>query len=213
MSDESIPQQTIHLAVFDTLADWEPGFAVANLNNPAFQKQPGRYRVITVGESTEPVTTVGGVRILPDTTLDQLDPARSAMLILPGGSRWMTGDGNVPYAKQARAFVEAGVPVAAICGATVGLAAEGLLDDRAHTGNSLDEISTSGYAGAAHYRDEPAVTDRGVITAGGIAPIEFAREIFTLLDVYDPAVLAAWFAMFRHHDLSLMAALMAGGES
>ena len=25
---------TVHLYVFDTLADWEPGFVVAGINNP-----------------------------------------------------------------------------------------------------------------------------------------------------------------------------------
>ncbi len=31
---------TVHLFVFDTLADWEPGYAVAGINDPAFQLQP-----------------------------------------------------------------------------------------------------------------------------------------------------------------------------
>lgn len=36
-------EQTVHLFVFDTLADWETGFAIAGINNPALQtnlKQP-----------------------------------------------------------------------------------------------------------------------------------------------------------------------------
>lgn len=54
-------QQTVHLFVFDTLADWKPGFAVAGINNPESQAQPGRYRIKTVGLTAEPVTTIGGV--------------------------------------------------------------------------------------------------------------------------------------------------------
>ncbi|MGH3735326.1 MAG: DJ-1/PfpI family protein [Micromonosporaceae bacterium] len=203
--------ETIHLAVYDMLADWEFGFATAHLNMPQFQKAPGRFRVTTVGETADPVTSTGGMRILPDITLDQLDPERSAMLILPGGSSWMDGDRNLAYAKKAREFADAGVPVAAICGAAIGLAAAGLLDDRAHTGNSPDELAATGYQGGNRYQDEPAVTDRGVITAGGIAPVEFTREIFALLDAYEPAVLDAWFLMFRHHDMSGVMAL-AGPE-
>ena len=39
---------TVHLFVFNTLADWEPGFVVAGINNPDGQKTPGRYRVRTI---------------------------------------------------------------------------------------------------------------------------------------------------------------------
>ena len=31
---------TVHLFVFNTLADWEPGLAVAGINNPDGQKTP-----------------------------------------------------------------------------------------------------------------------------------------------------------------------------
>ncbi len=33
--------QTVHLFVFNTLSDWEPAFAIAGINNTAFQAQPG----------------------------------------------------------------------------------------------------------------------------------------------------------------------------
>jgi DJ-1/PfpI family len=81
--------QTVHLFVFDTLADWETGYAIAGINNPDAQTNPGRYQVKTVGLTTEPVTTIGGVRILPDLTLDEMQP--DAMLILPGGEAWDEG--------------------------------------------------------------------------------------------------------------------------
>ncbi len=89
-------QQTVHVFVFDTLSDWEPSYAVAGINNPMFQVQPGRYVVKTVGPSTKPVTTMGGITVLPDMDLAVLEPADSAMLILPGGMAWerlfKTGD-------------------------------------------------------------------------------------------------------------------------
>jgi len=112
---------TVHLFVFDTLADWEPGFAVAGINNPDAMKAPGRYQVRTVAAARDPITTIGGVRILPDLSLDQLEPADSVMLILPGGESWDQG-GNAEAVETAKTFLAAGVPVAAICGATAGLA-------------------------------------------------------------------------------------------
>ena len=91
---------------------------------------------------------MGGLRISPDLALDELRPADSAMLILPGADTWLTG-GNRPFAAKARDFLDAGVPVAAICGATAGLAAEGLLDDRRHTSNAAEFLAGTGYGGAA----------------------------------------------------------------
>jgi putative intracellular protease/amidase len=89
------------------------------------------------------------------------------------------------------------VPVAAICGATAGLARLGLLDDRAHTSNAAGYLKGTGYAGAANYQDAPAVRAPGLITAGGMAPLEFAREIFAELELFDPEVLEAWYQLYK----------------
>lgn len=199
--------RTVHLYVFDTLADWEPGFAVAGLNNPSLQARPGTFQVRTVGPSTEPVRTIGGLTIVPDLALDELDPSGSAMLILPGGELWDEG-GNLEAAAKATEFLAAGVPVAAICGATAGLAAAGLLDTREHTSNAPEYLKATGYRGEALYRDRPAVMDGGVITASSMAPLEFAYEIFRTLEVYSPPVLEAWFGLFSTREPRYVQALM-----
>ncbi|MEU6857279.1 DJ-1/PfpI family protein [Glycomyces sp. NPDC046736] len=190
---------TVHVAVYDTLADWEIGHATAHINDPQWQIEPGRYRTRTVGATLEPVTTAGGLRITPDLALADLEPSDSAMLILPGAGTWLTGD-NAAFAAKARVFLDAGVPVAAICGATGGLAAEGLLDDRHHTSNAPEFVEAFGSKGTDLYRDAPAVTDRGLITATGIAPVDFARAIFTELDLYAPDVLASWHKLYGLGD-------------
>ncbi|MFD1147322.1 DJ-1/PfpI family protein [Saccharothrix hoggarensis] len=189
--------QTVHLALYDTLADWEFGYATAHVNNPQFQKQPGRYQVRTVAETLDPVTSIGGLRITPDLALADIEPADSAMLILPGADKWVTG-GNAVFAAAARRWLDAGVPVAAICGATIGLAAEGLLNDRPHGGNAVEQLmSVPQYTGAAHFSSERAVRAGGLITAGATSALEFAREIFTELDLYEPAVTEAWYGLYR----------------
>jgi putative intracellular protease/amidase len=189
-------KRPVHLFVFDTMADWEASFAIAAIHNPQFQRTPGRYRVIAVGRTLDPITTMGGLRILPEATLASVSPRNSAMLILPGGERWETG-GNAEAVAKARAFCAAGVSVAAICGATLALARAGMLDDFHHTSNSRAYLAASGYRGGNFYCDVPAVTDEGVITASGAAPIEFAREIFRALDLYGEPALSAWYALFR----------------
>lgn len=195
--------QTVHLAVYDGLSDWETGHAVAHINSPDYQRDPGRYRVRTVGPTTDTVTTAGGIRILPDLQLADLDSADSALLILPGAAGYMAGE-LTEFIALAGRFLLAGVPVAAICGATVGLAQAGLLDDRAHTSNAAEALSWTGYAGGDRYLDAPAVTDAGgaghLITGAAMHPAAFAREIFLELDLYTPDTLAAWFKLYDDGD-------------
>ncbi|MFQ6393560.1 type 1 glutamine amidotransferase family protein [Nocardia sp. KC 131] len=191
--------QTVHMAVYDTLADWEVGAATAHINKQTWHKEPGKFQVETVGPTLEPITTMGGMRIVPDVALADLAPADSAMLILPGAETWDSGE-LVPFARKAREFLDAGVPVAAICGATFGLAKEGLLDTRAHTSNVAEYLAYSGYSGGDRYLNEPAVTDGDLITASATAPFEFAREVLRRLGVYEPHVLDGWYRLYAHSD-------------
>jgi putative intracellular protease/amidase len=198
----------VHVAVFDTLADWEIGYVTAHITKPLWQREPGRFKVVTVGLSAAPVTTMGGLRVVPDMTLDQLRPADSAMLILPGGDTW-TDDAMAPFRTAARRFLEAGVPVAAICGATFALALEGLLDDRPHTSNAREYLAMSGYAGGALFRDEPVVVDGPLITGSGVAPVHFAKAIFEVLGSYEPSVATSWFKLYGNRDPAGFYELMA----
>jgi len=200
--------QHIHLYLAHALSDWEIGYAIANLNQPAFQKQPGRYSVRTVGPTLEPVTTMGGLRIVPDLALAELSAERSALLILPGSDAYEAGKEHA-ILEKAKAFERAGVPIAAICGATAGLARIGLLDSRKHTSNALEYLTYQpGYGGAANYRDAKAVSDQGVITAGATAPLDFAREIFVALDAYEKPVLDAWYGLHSTGEARYYHALM-----
>lgn len=192
-------EAAVHLAVYDTFADWEVGHVTAHINNPLWQKTPGRFAMRTVGASTEPVTSMGGLRVTPDVALADLRPEDSAMLVLPGNEIFAT-DAFTPFAAKAREFLDAGVPVAAICGATGGLALAGLLDNRPHTSNAVEFLVGLGYGGKEFYRDELAVTDGDLITANGVAPVEFARAILARLDVYGPDTLASWYKLYGDHD-------------
>ncbi|GAA3091965.1 hypothetical protein GCM10020254_41260 [Streptomyces goshikiensis] len=96
---------------------------------------------------------MGGVRVLPDLALADLRPGDSSLLILTGASLWDTGEELAPFAAKAGEFLAAGVPVAAICGATAGLARAGLLDGRAHTsGASFYLAGQPGYGGRGAVR-------------------------------------------------------------
>jgi putative intracellular protease/amidase len=142
---------------------------------------------------------MGGMRIMPGIALDELRAEDSAMLILAGGDTWGE-DSMAGFRAAARRFLAAGVPVAAICGATFGLALEGLLDDRAHTSNAAEYLALTGYAGGDRFVAEPAVVDGDLITASGVAPVHFARAIFERLAVYTAEVAASWFKLYGDRD-------------
>lgn len=205
-------KSTVHLFVFDTMSDWEYGYLIAGINNPQFQKTPGRFTVKTASLSDKPITTMGGLHVIPDLTLDKLRPDSSSILVLPGGTAWDM-EKNTEATQLAADFLAKGTPVAAICGATAGLARIDLLDDVPHTSNSKDYIAATGYKGAAFFRNEPAVTSGRLITASAMSPLEFAREVFSMLDVYSEAVLAAWYSLYKTGDAKYFAALMKLGDA
>ncbi|MDT7786491.1 MAG: hypothetical protein QOF58_4910 [Pseudonocardiales bacterium] len=200
---------TVYLVLADGLADWEYGHVAAQVSLQQFQARPGRYSIRTVGLTADPIRTLGGVRMLPDVALADVSLDDAAMLVMPGGDGWETGS-LTAFGKLARTFREAGKPVAAICGATVALAAEGLLDDVAHTSNFLEGLGS--YGGAALYRDERVVRDQGVITAGGASALEFAREVLAELEAYSPAVLQAWYEFNRDDTLEAFGKLVASAQ-
>jgi putative intracellular protease/amidase len=223
LREDRAETRTVHVAVYDGWADWEVGHATAHLRNGAWQSGAVRYTIATVGPTRAPVTTMGGLRVTPDLALGELDPAASALLILPGSGGWDAGAQETgaqetntgelaAFAAAARRFLDAGVPVAAICGAVAGLAREGLLDERDHTGAAPEYLAATGYRGTHRYREAGAHTDRGLITAGPTHPVEFARAIFALLGLYTPQVLDAWYRLFATGESAAFHELMAAGR-
>ncbi|MEE1941730.1 DJ-1/PfpI family protein [Streptomyces sp. TRM 70361] len=193
-------RRTVHVAVYDTFADWEPAYATTALAGAG-------HHVVYVGESGEPVISMGGMRVTPHLSIADLRPGDSALLILPGADAWEQV--LPPFAGAARRFLDAGVPVAAICGAVTGLAKEGLLDDRDHTGAAAEVLAATGYRGGARYREADAYTDGDLITAGPTEPVAFAREILTRLAAHPAEVTDAWFRLFRHSDAAAYEVLTA----
>jgi len=201
---------TAHVAVYDTLADWEVGHLLVELRTGRFTGEP--WQIVTVAAAAEPVTTMGGLRVVPDQTLVDLDPATSDLLILPGADLWDDGRGD-EFAVAAARFLDAGVPVAAICGATAGLARVGLLDERRHTSAAPEYLAETGYPGGDHYVDERAVVDGDLITAGPQSPVQFARATLTRLGLASDETLEAYETVFHRGDPSGYPVLMQAGQA
>jgi putative intracellular protease/amidase len=191
------PDKAVYLLVVDGYADWEPAHAVAEL------RREGQYRIETVGLSSAPVTSMGGIRVLPSKTVMQVEPTDVAAFILPGGDRWERAPMEPELEHLLTRLDRDGVPIAAICGATVAIARMGLVRGRRHTSNGLEYLRAQvpGYADAASYVDEPAVRDRKLITASGLGDVEFARELFEELAVMSAGDRTMWAQIFRSGKL------------
>lgn len=189
---------SVYVYVLDTLADWETGFVTAELKSGRFfKKDAERVALRTVGLSAEPVTTMGGMRVLPDCLIDEIVADESSVLILPGANTWGEAKHGAVIEK-ARELLGAGGTVCAICGATAALAGAGLLDARPHTSNGpgfLDMVAP-GYAGKAFYVDTPAVADGNLITAGTTGALPWARAIIGRLGVFRADTLEYWHSFF-----------------
>ena len=190
--------RSIHVVVFDGFADWEPAHALAEL------RRWGKRAVRVVGFASSPVISMGGLTVYPDVVLEDVEVDDVELLILPGGDMWERST----YPRTAlesliTRLVATETPVAAICGATLALGRARVLDERQHTSNMRDYLSVHvpEYSGGSHYVEAPAVRDRHVITASGLAPVDFAREIFAELQIFSASDAALWYAMFKEGRL------------
>lgn len=193
---------TVYLYVFDTMSDWEVGYVTAELNSGRYYKKGiPASKIVTVGIDKTPVTTKGGLKIVPDRELDECDMKNADALILPGGDTW-TELIHEPVLAKVEQCLEEGILVAAICGSTIALAQRGWLDSRWHTSNDLEYLKMicPTYAGEKYYKKESAVTDGKLITASGIAPLEFSLHVLRALDVSSSATIDAWYNLYKTHE-------------
>lgn len=136
-------KNTVYLYVFDTMADWEIGYLITEINSGRYYKKGLMpLKVVTVGITKTPITTMGGLKILPEIELKECSVKDAAALILPGGNTW-TEAIHAPIIRMAEKYLEKGIVVGAICGATIGLAMGGVLDQRDHTSNDLGILKWS----------------------------------------------------------------------
>lgn len=182
-----------YFLVFDGLADWELAHALCEIN------KSGKFEVVSVGFSNEPVTTMGGLKLSPDIRLDVVTPAEACIFMLPGGDMWESESHENLKTLLHRLHAE-NVPIGAICGATLEIARAGLTRNIRHTSNSKDYLKAmvTDYGDNDFYADELAVTDKNIITASGLGSVEFAREVIKQLKLYDEADTQLWYEMFKH---------------
>lgn len=210
---------TIYIYVLDTLADWELGHVVSELHSGRFFKKDAQsISLKTVSYSKEPISTMGGLKIVPDCLVSDIDVGEGSMLLLPGADTWDDSK-HVTIMDKAKELLTLGATVCAICGATSALARFGLLDQRPHTSNGPGflEMVSPGYKGQRYYIDKPSVADNNLITASCTGALLWAKQIIVRLDVFKSDTLESWYEYFStgkaEHFFALMQTLQPGNEN
>jgi putative intracellular protease/amidase len=191
----------VYLYVLDTLADWEIGFITAELNSGRYlDKSKGPVSLIKIGKTISPVKTMGGISITPDDSVSNIMFNDGDLLILPGADTWLEVS-NQEIIDIVSKLIDTKVVIAAICGATIALAKNGLLNNRRHTSNNKEylEMICPEYSGD-NFEDKPAVADGNLITATGLAPLEFTYEVFKKTAVMKSDTLNAWYNLYKTKD-------------
>lgn len=201
---------TVYVYVMNTMADWEIGYCLAELHSKRFfRKNAKEIMVKTVSHSKNPVTSMGGLTIVPDMLIKDIQVNKDNVLILPGSDTWGEPE-NFEILEIAKQFLEANGLVTAICGATVALANVGILDDKKHTSNGVGFLNMfcPSYKGTELYSDQPAVRDGNLITAAATGAIEMTKLILEYLDVFGTDTLEHWYVYFSTGDASEFFAMM-----
>ena len=201
---------TIYVYVLDTLADWELGHVISELNSGRFFKKCAqRVSLKTVSYSKDPIHTMGGMTIVPDCFIDDIVVSKTSMLLLPGSDTW-NDPKHAAVIEKASEFLTLGAAVGAICGATAALANFGLLDQRPHTSNGPGflEMVSPDYNGQSFYIDKPSVAENNLITASCTGALLWTKHIIEYLDVFQSDTLESWYKYFSTGEPQYFFALM-----
>lgn len=119
--------------------------------------------------------------------LEALTPDEFDGLAIIGGTIWET-EAAPDIGPAVRAFRRVDRAIGGICAGTLAIARTGILRGITHTSNSLAFLAQSEhYHGHSSYLDVPfAVRDGHIVTASGLAPVSFAREMLAALGALTP---------------------------
>ncbi|PIQ97821.1 MAG: DJ-1 family protein [Nitrospinae bacterium CG11_big_fil_rev_8_21_14_0_20_56_8] len=136
-------------------------------------------RVFLAGTQEGPLEGSRGVHVVPDGSIDSVNPQDFDMVVLPGGQ---PGTNNLRQNSRVRAILNAlhseGKPVAAICAAPLVLHDAGILDRK----KSTSHPSVRNQLNGCQYLEDRVVVDGNVITSQspGTA-MEFAMKLVEIL--------------------------------
>ena len=152
-------------------------FSVTRLDEGRRREEPSPFDVVLVAGRNEPVVATGGLRVIPDHTLDDCPPLD--VLVVPGGwgtRREMNNDQLITWvARRGRQVTT----LTSVCTGSLLLAQAGLLDGkRATTHWRVIEDMRKLFPRVAVIEDQHVVDEGDLITSAGIsAGIDMALHV------------------------------------
>ncbi|WP_040197065.1 type 1 glutamine amidotransferase family protein [Candidatus Soleaferrea massiliensis] len=180
--------------ILDQYADWEAAYVSSWI--AAFGQD--RYAVKTVSLTKDSVRSIGGFTVLPDYDI-HTTPADYEGLILVGGMSWRSEEARrvKPLVQDA---LRGGKVLGGICDASAFLGTIGVLNHVRHTCNDIGDLKRwagDAYTGEDNYVMQHAVRDNNIVTANGTAPLEFAKEVLTALDIAPENKISEWYNFYK----------------
>ncbi|MGG4146857.1 DJ-1/PfpI family protein [Paenibacillus algorifonticola] len=151
----------------DVVIVLHPGFDTLDVIGPHYflaSMLGAKVHLATTGAPGEPVTSAGGLPLIPTTTLEDA-PASPTVLLVPGGDTPILLADEAAMAAIRRIAAGADI-VTSVCTGAIALGAAGLLDGRRATTHWSMHHLLAGYGAEAV--DERVVIDGDLMTAAGV---------------------------------------------
>jgi DJ-1/PfpI family len=159
-----VRKKTCYVFLSENYADWEVGLLMAGLNSSR------AIEVLTFALTKDPVCSMGNLAVMPDLSLQEVDPADIDLLVLTGSPQWEKGE-NQPLS--------------------------GLINHVLQLHKSIAAMSDTTLFMACYRADQAVARDGHFITAGGPYPFQFARKIFKYYGLLDNAPFMEWYQQFQ----------------
>ncbi len=188
-------KKIIYIYLLETMASWEISYILQGISMQKEINKKEDYQVITFSKNNNPINTLDGLTITPHSTIKEIDKNNAVALLIPGAKSF---DNHQDVFQLATEFLQDGVLVGGICGATLEFAKLGLLDNYEHTSNALEYLNyfAPNYKGQDLYRNSPSCLNNNLATASSAGGLLWARDIFQYLGVYSAEKLELWHKYF-----------------
>lgn len=174
--------------ILEQWADWELAYISSAVNMLGQDKFENK----TVSLTKNAVTSIGGIKCLPDYGIETV-PSDFDAVILIGGMSWHN-ESALHIKPLIENCIKDGKVLGAICDACRFLGSIGALNGAKHTANDLNELKQySAYTNEQGFIHRQAVSDNNIITANGTATLEFAREILKALSAASEDQINGWY--------------------
>ena len=159
-----VRKKTCYVFLSENYADWEIGLLMAGLNSSH------AIEVLTFALTKDPVCSMGNLAVMPDLSLQEVDPADIDLLVLTGSPIWEKGENR---------------------------ALSGLINHVLQLHKSIAAMSDTTLLMACYHTDQAVARDGHFITAGGPYPFQFARKIFKYFSLLDNVPFMEWYQQFQ----------------